>query len=166
MERRLEWGRGQGLLVVALLPALLCASPLGGASAWLHAHGEVESHVHVVTAEVDPADPGALHEWHELRHTLGHEEGRHGHERGEEPASAPAGIRIDFPHVLAAAPRGPSPAFVASVGALAVHLAPRWCLDVVENVHRPDLCRSAWPPQRAERSGIVELLRASHALRI
>jgi hypothetical protein len=119
--------------------------------------------VHVVAAESDPTAPGALHEWHELRHRIGHEEGHHDHERGED--SGPRGIRIDLPHTLAAAPRDPGSAFAASVGVLAVDAA-RWCLDVVESVHRPELCRSGWPPQRAERSSIVELLRTSHALRI
>lgn len=151
----------QILLLLVLLPALIVGPALGGRAAWLHSHGPSGEHLHLLAAEPDPADVGTLHEWHETQHRHGDEEGT-----DEEERPAPTGLLIELPEILAAPSNGQSWSSATSLDLPALLPSPRWHLALLESQHRPELCRSGWPPQPAKRSGVAELLRSSHAILI
>lgn len=152
---------GRTLLFLVLLPGLLFGPAFGGMAAWLHSHGPAGEHLHFVTEQVGLDHLGTLHDWHDAQH-------RHEREDGsdQDDVPAPTGLLVDLPHILAA-PVGST----TLVSALSVHLpavlpAPRWHLALVKGTHRHELYCSGWPPQRAKRSGVAELLRCSHAILI
>jgi hypothetical protein len=168
MARRQTRGRARRcapqrvLLVLGLIAALVLGSALGGSTAWLHSHGHSGGHVHLVAAEIAPADLEVLHAWHDARHHEGHE---HAPEEEREEGPAPDELLIELPQILAAASRT-STVPTTSVQAPALPASLRWQLALVESVHRPDVCRSGWPPEVAGRSGVAALLRSSHAILI
>jgi len=153
-------GLGRAILVLALLPALLCAPALGGVAAWIHSHGHSGAHVHLLPEEHDH-DFAALDEWHATQHRGGHEQDDHG---DDDPA--PQGLLIELPELVALAPRVPTGVAGPSAQALAPLPLPRWHLAPVASSHRSDFIRSGWPPQATWRSGVAALLRSSHALLI
>ena len=144
------------LLVLALLPALVYGPVLGGLAAWVHAHGPSGAHLHLLQAQTEQAD---LHERHDELHG-------HAHERHEHEAPEPEGLLIEFPQVLANAPRDPGAGPAASATPAAPVQSVRSSLLFAGSTHRAYLCRSAWPPQEPARTGVAALLLSSHALLI
>jgi hypothetical protein len=155
--------------MVVLPLALVLGHAFGGAAAWIHAHGphaeheHAGTHLHVLSAEIDPTDRDALHEWHAAEHRRGPTEHQDESDPREEPA--PDGFLIALPQVLAASSRSPTSAS-EGVSLAASFPAPDRCSSPVEGTHPPDRCRPGWPSERAKRSGVATLLRSSHALLI
>jgi hypothetical protein len=168
MSLRATSGRGRRfaavrfLLLVALLPALVLGPAVDGAAVWIHSHEPSGAHVHVLPERLDHANLGATHGWHEGQHEYDHEGGLH-EEESAEPK--PSGLRIDLPALLAATRDGSSKSATSGL-AFAALPASAWSLAHVALLHRFELCRSAWPPLRAKRSGVAALLRSSHAILI
>ncbi len=148
------------LLVLALLPALIFGPALRG-TAWFHAHGTSGGHLHLPPSEPDHDDLGALHAWHDAQHRYAHETEKH-----QEAEPTPEGLLIELPQILAAAPGRSTLASAASIHASLLPPSPRWHVFLVATTYRPDLFRSGWPPQRAQRSGVAALVRSSHAILI
>ncbi len=152
---------GQMLFLLVLLPALIVGPALGGMAAWIHSHGPSGGHVHLLAKQLDHGDLGTLHDWHDAQHRHDHEDGTH-----EEDEPAPTGLLIELPQILAALSSGPTLASAGSIHLPALLPSARWHSALVESTHRPDLCRSGWPPQRVKRSGVAALLCVSHAILI
>lgn len=149
------------LFLVVLLPGLLFGPALGGMAAWLHSHGPVGEHLHLVTEQVDTNLLATLHDWHDAQHRHEHDDGSN---QDEEPA--PEGLLIDLPDFLAAPGSGTTLASALSTHLPAILPVPRWHLALVEGPRGQESCCSAWPPQLTRRSGVAALLRTSHAIRI
>jgi hypothetical protein len=142
-----------------LLPVLVAGPVLGGAAIRFHAHGAAGEHVHVV-ADVDHVHVHDFHAGHAAAH--GHE--LPAGEKHDEPT--PTGLLVEFPRVIAAVAKSADvPSSTGSVLRSVMPLA-SWSLSPSASTHRPGLCRSSWPPQPSERSGVAVLLRSSHALLI
>ncbi len=156
-----RFASGQMLLLLVLLPALIVGPALGGMAAWLHSHGPSGGHLHLLAPETEHADLGTLHAWHDGQHRHEHEDGTH-----EEDEPAPTGLLIELPQILAAPSSDPTLASAPSIHLPALLPSAHWHLALVDSTHRPELCRSGWPPQGAKRSGVAALLRSSHAILI
>jgi len=163
------------LLALVLLAPVLCASPLGGLEAWIHAHGPWGGHVHVLSDLDELEDHGHGHgHGHGHRHDVADHharpESREASARAEEDHPqhhpAPEGVRIELPRVIAVAPRDSVRATGPGVPALATAPLVRWTPERIETRGPPESMRCGRPPGRARRSGIVALLQSSHALLI
>ncbi len=147
----------RALLVALVLPALLLGQVTGGRIGWVHSHDEHGGHLHLADVAA-PGDVQALSAWHATQH--------HGDPDSRAHERPPAGLVFAVPALLASAP-GPAGG-LAPPSACKVLLGPE-PLPLVElagGTHQPELCRNGWPPQRTARSGVVALLRSSHALLI
>jgi len=145
-------------LLVALLPALLLVSSLGGETAWIHAHGDQGPHVHLLPAGAGPDEHGDLAAWHDAHHGSQHEDGA-----PRDHESPPDGLKFDVPGVL------PRSARTLSED-VSVHLRVSLAASALEAPRsappawlrrRPDPC--AAPPWPRGGTGLVAVLRSSHA---
>jgi hypothetical protein len=151
----------RSLLLLVLLPVLIAGPALGGMAAWLHAHGPHGLHLHLIAGEHEHADGGTIHDWHDSQHR-DDDEG----DRPEDGGPTPPGRPISLPEILAAPANGQARASAARLELTVLDPAPRWHLALSEIPHRPELCRSGWPPARTSRSGIAVLLLSSRAILI
>jgi hypothetical protein len=153
-------GGERAFLLAALLPALLLAPVFGGRAAWIHSHGGIEGHVHILPVSSSAGELGFLGAWHASQHEGEVDSHEDDHER------VPSGIVVGFPRILAVCVQGASSASQSVAPHLADAAAYGWRLDAIESPYRPELCRSRWPPGQGRRSGIAALLRSSHAILI
>lgn len=159
-RRERSCGPGRALLVLALLPALLFAPALDGATVWVHAHASSGVHLHIHEPLANH-EFGAHHERHEDEH-------RHGQDGGAQPdhTPAPAGFLIELPHLHAAAPKKPEAVFAA--GARVSAPPPQRCAGVPWEDTAGPRAGARWrrPFAGSQRSGVAALLRSNHALLI
>ena len=149
----------RAFLLALLLPVLLLGPVGRGGSAWIHAHGTVGSHFHLLP-EGAAGDVAHLHGWHAGQH---HHESDEHHEDDER---APSGLVIALPSLLAPAAKASSPSASLPAPSLAGFPAEDACVEGDRDPRRAEPARSGWPPQRGRRTGVAALLRSSHALRI
>ena len=147
--------------MLVLLPVLLLGPALAGGGAWLHSHGAEGQHLHLLPAQLEPGHHASMTEWHHDQHWAAHEQDSH-----EQDESAPEGLLIDLPQLVAVHARGPrvDGGFVAPFAT--PQACPAWSLLVREGPQRPERIHAGRPPEPPLRSGIAALLLSSHAIRI
>jgi hypothetical protein len=148
------------LVALLLVPTLLFGPLVGGRTVWLHAHDGHSSHVHVADSAHDAAALASQHDaWHAAAHS--HDDDDE-HDRGPEPEGVFVPRLVALPTLHGA--QAPVADLWTTATATARTVAQRIAFAAPPRKRTPFASTS--PPRVRADSGVVALLRASHALLI
>jgi len=160
-SRQTAWttAMGRTLLLVLLFPAIVLGHAIDGQTVLIHSHGDSAGHFHLMPVSSSHEEHGQLDAWHADLHAQEHGEGQH----HEEPEGSD-GFHIDFPEILVAAPSRTTA--TTNVYLLDLSVWTRAQCTLVASEARPKVLHLGWSPPRPAATGIVALLRSSHAILI